>query len=523
MAEKYILINDIIEEHNSRMYHLKKYYPFFALTENTFAQYKSGKYESLDMGYITMALLRFLIQENSFNEKDISYDEYSAFMKELLMRDFVVSIDACDMDDLVSYIFDKIKNDGRAFEFSFYDPGAKEKKIGRVKLIDSHIVSGKVLYFITPEGIEFYLETKEIRDESKINIEQLLLTKMITGENFRGGIEVVRRINNEVTRLIAEKDEIADMLSFDVFGGAKAYDEYMKTIGKWFSDEQKLFAKNKALVDKAIARAAFDNINSTNSGTLAEIGELELELKRTILRHGNLINSTMELQNICDNAINAAKLKKLRPVFDFAGQLNKLMEADRPDMMSVILEPLFMPKTGRTFSVMSIDNILTYKLDTEKKTLHEARGITDDSFRYPDEILEEKITDNFGRLFFELMDRIQKWHTIDLKEYNGILEIKFGKDIYKNRDYYAFLVHLSQKTEYDMESILIKQETDLERMAVAAIEKGDADRDDFNFDRFKKLKFTLNFTDEQIPIDTGEDEEFYLTNIIFKEQTKEAH
>ena len=40
MALKYVMINDIIEEHNARMQNLRKYYPFFVLAETTFAQYK---------------------------------------------------------------------------------------------------------------------------------------------------------------------------------------------------------------------------------------------------------------------------------------------------------------------------------------------------------------------------------------------------------------------------------------------------------------------------------------------------
>ena len=39
MALKYVMINDIIEEHNARMQNLRKYYPFFVLAETTFAQY----------------------------------------------------------------------------------------------------------------------------------------------------------------------------------------------------------------------------------------------------------------------------------------------------------------------------------------------------------------------------------------------------------------------------------------------------------------------------------------------------
>ena len=89
--------------------------------------------------------------------------------------------------------------------------------------------------------------------------------------------------------------------------GAEAYEKYMKTVGKWFSEEQKLFAKNKALVDKAVAKANFDHLTK-GSTLLDEISQLELELKKTILKHGNLINSTMELQNISDSTLVPAPL-----------------------------------------------------------------------------------------------------------------------------------------------------------------------------------------------------------------------
>ena len=40
------------------------------------SQFKDGKYEILDMGYIVMGILRFFIEENNFNEKDVTYPEY---------------------------------------------------------------------------------------------------------------------------------------------------------------------------------------------------------------------------------------------------------------------------------------------------------------------------------------------------------------------------------------------------------------------------------------------------------------
>ncbi|MBQ8166784.1 MAG: hypothetical protein IJZ96_07095, partial [Lachnospiraceae bacterium] len=146
MALKHVMINDIISDHAARMQNLKKYYPFFVLNETTFSQYKEGKYGFLDMGYITMASLRFLINENNFHEKDITYEEYESFMSELLRRDFGLDEPQEEERQLVLHIFDKLKNDGRAFEFKFYNPDTKSSQIARVKLIDSRIENGQVLY-----------------------------------------------------------------------------------------------------------------------------------------------------------------------------------------------------------------------------------------------------------------------------------------------------------------------------------------------------------------------------------------
>ena len=467
MALKHVMINDIIAEHSARMQNLRKYYPFFVLNETTFTQYREGRYSNLDMGYITMASLRFFINENNFHERDITYEEYEGFLSELLRRDFGLDESEEEEKQLIGYIFDKLKNDGKAFEFRFYDPEARETKIARVKLIDSRIEAGRVVYTITAEGIEFYLDTKEIKDESKINISQLLLEKMITSNNFKGGIDVVRRINSQVNKLKQEKEQVLKLLAIDVFNGSKAYENYMDTTAKWFSEEQKLFAKNKALVDKAIEKAAFEkNAPSLKSRALQEISELETELKRTIYNHSRLISETMELQQLSDKIISRAKLRRLRSVFDFRQTLERIIREDRPEDMAHILMPLLEPRRQKSFSVYSIDNMLTLRTDDKNVREKVEKQSVDLDFVYEDEILEGKIGRNFARLFYELCDQLDKWGRVTLKELNGILEIKFGKEIYGNRDYYAFLVHLAGKKSYSMKDMLVRQETLLEEMVI---------------------------------------------------------
>lgn len=525
MAEKYIMIHDIMSEHKDRMLNLKKYYPFFVLCETTFSQYKEGKYIDLDMGYITMASLRFLINENNFHESEITYEQYEGFLKEILKREFLLDIEPDEMSELIAYIFDKIKNDGKAFAFSYFDPEERKKKTARVKLIDSRIVDGTVLYHVTTDGIEFYLDTKEIKDESNISVQQLLLEKMIQSENFAGGIEVIKRINNEVSRLSLQKKEVLDLLSYDVFAGAKASEEYMDTVSKWFDEESKLFEKNRALIDKAFAKANHANKEAmqelqgaegknyaAGSAILAEIHKLDTELKKTIIRHGELIKETIELQNIADEMIGRAKLRKLRPVFNFRDVLKRTMDMEMPERMSLIMQPLFLPKLQKTFAVESIDRMLESKLDQADYGEKIEKRQVDEDFVFEDQIEEGRISNNFGRLFGELLEQLWKHGKTTLPELMAIYEIKFGKEIYRNGDVYSFLVHLAQKDQYDLKKMQDKQDTFLEGLVMEelSIEKKD---------QFGNMVFDILFNAENIlRFGKDRDEAFTITDMEFVRQ-----
>ena len=206
MSEEYVLTRDIIYDHSERMLNIKKYYPFFKLSEMSFRQYKDGIYEQLDMGYILMAVLRFFIEENNFNEEFVTYESYEKFMSVLLRRDFDLQTDIEEEKELIAFIFDKIKNDGKPFVYTYFNPVDKKRQSVRTRIIDSKIVDGTVYYSISADAVEFYLDTKEIKDESDITIDQVLLSKLISSKNFKGGTEVVKRINSEVGKLIARKN-----------------------------------------------------------------------------------------------------------------------------------------------------------------------------------------------------------------------------------------------------------------------------------------------------------------------------
>ncbi len=508
MAEQYILLNDIIDNHELRMDNLKKYYPFFKLQEMDFAKYKDGRYNDLDMGYITLASLRFFIDENNFNERRVDYGAYRNFISELLIRDFSLKVSTEELDELVTFIFDRLKNDGKPFYFKHYDPKSKTHKVSRIKLIESEIEGGIIYYRITAEGVEFYLDTKEVKDESKISIEQLLLEKMIHANNFRGGIDVVRRINGEVSRMALKKQEVIKVLESDVYEGAEAYDRYIKSVAKWFDEEERLFMKNRDLIETALNKAegSADSAEDREKyyTVLKEIYELENELKKTIERHAKLIAETVELSKITDDYIKRAKLKRLRPVFDFEEQLDVIEESDDARKLLHILNPLFDINIKKTFDFVSVDRLLSVRPDSKALREKKEEVAEESDYICPDDIEEERISDNYHLFMVELMEQIKKKHDITLTELNPILEVRFGEDILANADYYSFLVHLAGRRDYSVEGVLSKQDTFLDGIIYSTLTQEERER-------YGKLKFKVESLEEEIEPHKG----FKVNNLSF--------
>lgn len=86
-----------------------------------------------------MAVLRFFIEENNFKEKEVTYKEYQEFFNNIIRHDFDMKLTEEESGEVADYVFDKMKNEGKPFEYAYYDPVEKKKRVSRVKLIESTI------------------------------------------------------------------------------------------------------------------------------------------------------------------------------------------------------------------------------------------------------------------------------------------------------------------------------------------------------------------------------------------------
>ena len=509
MAEEQLMLHDMVEEHGERMMNLKRYYPFFSLFSYSFAGYKEGRYQRLDMAYITLAVLRFFIEENNFKDKDVTYEEYTSFFHVILNRDFEYHLEKEEEKELASFLFDKLTNEGKSFTIDYFDPVDKQKKHLRTKLIDSRIENQSVYYFITADAVAFYLDTKEIKEESSITIEQLLLSKLISANNFQGAIEVVRRINQEVNKLRLMKHDVMSLLSRNVFEGKVAYDQYVESVTKWFDEEQRLFRKNSELIEKALKRA--ESAGTTGEAStryyraVNEIYQLEVEMKRAMHKHSELLKDCADLQKKSDELVTKSKLSALRNAFDFQSVCVKLMEQDDASLLSSFVMPLFQLNRKKRFPFAVLDELLTYR--SEKKDYVENIGTGEEEiYIYEDEIEEQRIHSNFLGFFLVLWELSLKKEQFTLMEYQDAVKNNLGEDAPRNADLYTFLIHMCQKLVYDFGEIAHKPDTFFEEQAKQALEEA-------RNPLYKNIKITLTMCgDDTIQVGTAAE----ISNIIFQ-------
>lgn len=512
MGTENIFLDDIITDHRERMLNIKKYYPFFKLSQISFATFKEGKYAALDMGYITMAVIRYFIEENNFKDKDVTYPEYVEFMTKCLFRDFGLKLSNEENKEVADFVFDKLKNEGRPFVFEYFDPVDKKKRSLRLRIIESRIVDSTVWYSVSSDAIEFYLDTKEIKDESKINVEQLLLEKLIESKNFKGGIEVVRRINSEVERLKIRKNEVVATMANDVFSGLSMYEQFVETGMKWFEDEQRLFIKNTELIKASLEKAETDysSINQAEfHRTISDIYELETQLKVAMNKHSELLRACTDLQIMADEIVAKTKLSRLRSHFDFANMLEKIIVNDDIRVLDNLVKPLLNPNLRKSFNLTNIDLLLSYPTGKEEKGEVISNAISEDIV-FEDELAEARIRENYCVLMKILLNMLIRNKEFDMIIFNDVVKRICGEKVFVNGDFYSFMVNLCQKTRYSMNEVKNSalRETFLDDILQDMVKEAD-------FEKFEDISFDIELSggnEERILLDN----EFEITNVRFK-------
>ena len=439
------LINDIVANHQERMQNLRRFYPFFRLMDLRLTQYKSGQYASVDMGYVVMAVLRFFIEYNHFQDTPVTYEDYENFMRGVLERDFQLKPDEKEDGELIQYIFDKMLNDGRPFIMTCFDPADRTRHVMHVRLIESTLRHMQVVYRVSEDAVAFYLDTKEMQEESRISIAQLLLAKKIRNKDFKGGMQVLDSINIEVVRLLNQQETIRAHLARDPLKGLEELESYHQSLLGWFDSEQQLFASNMALTRQMTAEAGEAPLSEASAQQLAQ---LDIALKNATLRHSQLMQAYLKMQQAGEAALKNAKRSLFRQSVDLMDLLEQIRKTNHASLLAEVITPLFMPRIGKSMNLSRLDDLLLLKEEAaeegEKILPMEETAIVD-----PEKRVQERIAHNFDIFRGVLGEMLSESPQVTLTKLNAQLLKHVSPRVLSNADYYAFLVHLCRKDMHD--------------------------------------------------------------------------
>ena len=272
---------------------------------------------------------------------------------------------------------------------------------------------------------------------------------------------------------------------------------------RWFEEEQRLFHKNKELIRKALQSCEND---MGYYEAMGEIHLLENELNKAMNKHSQLLEACMALQSQTDEMIAASKLNRIKMAFDFRKMLTDMMKKDDISGLEFFVRPLLKPAVRKCFSLTMIDNLLSFKGDMGEIAEKESEAKYDENYRYPDELEEQRISDNYALLMESLLAFASQRKQFDLKEFNDSLRSRLGTKVFESADYYSFIVHLCQKKDYDLAQTIRKPDTFLEEML-----RDLSKRSETFVKKFGVMQLTLQFTDEKIMLGNHE-----IENIIFE-------
>ena len=259
-----------------------------------------------------------------------------------------------------------------------------------------------------------------------------------------------------------------------LFAGVEAFEKFMGSTMRWFKEEQKLFARNSDLIRKALERAESDgeqgDYQSRYYQAIDEIYQLELELKKAIARHSELLGACTALQKKVGELVTKSKFAALKRSLDFKRMSQRLMERDRADLLEALVMPLFDIHAGKTLNMGRLEDLLMVSPE-KSETVEAISEGEEQAYIYEDEIEDARIQKNYILLFENLLKTLENKGAVTLAQWQEQLSCQLGEAIVRNADYYSFLVHLAQKKEYEIKKMAEKPDTFLEEAVKVFLEE----------------------------------------------------
>ena len=463
------IIKDVVNEIDDRANNVKIYFPFFYINKRLQAETKNLGF---DLTGVFIGLLSFLLYEGKLNGKKIEYQDIYDYIKYFITKVHKKDLEGDKLKDIVNLILNSAQNNGNNFVFKYYSLNSKEEKEKYLKYIEIKLGENKKLnYYITAQGIDFYLKTKEFPDSLQVTMNLILFRKQIEKGSFNYAYDTVRRLNIEVKRKIEQKDLILEGLMYGGKEGIEEYHRYHESVKEQFDEEEELFGDVSTLVKNIyteyISKEGTKNLNSKESSTLELIKKIEKELNKAIDSHTKLLREAVDMVGKHDEIIDIRSKSAFSEKFKFEQEFEKVISGNiNPERLLYFISPFLLPKKVKSFNPMKSIESQRLNKEQQEETIKEKEEIK--QIETIDKITEKRVISNFKFYFQNLLNLLKNKKHVDLKILAKYISENYGEKSLYNGDFIAFTIYLNRKKELKEDEDEIFSEFHFETIKILA-------------------------------------------------------
>ena len=372
--------------------------------------------------------LTYLIYIGKSNFRGVSFLELNEFVQYKAIPILEIPVTEDDkIKQLTNKTLDALQNDGHNYSFLTHRFSKKGDVWKYVKFVEiKRSDDGTLLYYVTDQGIDFYLRSKEFPEEAKITINLLLFQKQMEKGTYVFAYETVQRLNMAVRQ---KQDQRYSILKAFQNGQMEAYDTYIayhQEIIAQGEEEKELFDVSKANIENAreefYQKIQENDASQNDEDNYKFIQIIEGELSKTIDIHTELLSNAVGFMNDFDKELNLQREMLFVERFDFHNTFSWLSQNSQPSKLKYLFEPLLSTKVSKRFNPADVfrpqrksvkhqtKDIIEVGIISDQPTLDQAvtKRVHENFLSYSKQILELLLQNNRMTMLGDLFDYIEE-------------------------------------------------------------------------------------------------------------------
>lgn len=440
-------MREALQNFHERMKNIAGFWPLLRLRE-------LRKYQEYDLLALGVGVLLLILEHMVVGRVESDHGDVARFLRQTVLDSYGTQISEEESRDLASYLLASLRNDGRAFEFTFRNLETNQDDKHLFHLIENgnyQVASGQIRFKLSDDGLDLLFKTREMYKELRITISQLLLRQQIEKGVFEDAIRTVQALGLDVRQLREEIERMKMSIKRDVsqFSLPK-YEAMLSAIREQFEKEKQMFDELNNLVRETREKYELrGGQEEEGNRTLNQLVEISQRLNQVNNLHNKLLVDKLDLQEMVLEALEEGIVMGFRSKVNFEREfLDMVMREQTPlEQVKNVVQPLLSLNIRKRFNIHKAFAPQVVQVEEKERAedkpdlaMEEVAATVEDPKAKMKSIRDERYK-NYLRMIFEPMLEQQ---TLTLAEILAGLSLEQQYEVVNARDFYPFLVQLHQ-------------------------------------------------------------------------------